>query len=348
MSEILGAFFGVMVGLMFLPQIVQGIVVQRQTQSDVSTAQQLQQWSSAVSSYVGSNMLSLGAVATATTPVTISVATVQAANVGLQTGFTGTNPFNQTWTAQVLQPSAGKLQVLIFATGGTVIKDQELGAIAREAGGYGGFIPSNNSGVYSGGAAKAYGSFAGWSISTTGYSPIVGGHPASLLNFSNGTLTSNYLYRNAVPGQPQLNEMNTDLNMGSNNITNANQVQTAAGNGVQVGSSYLYGDSTNSAIRQNGTFFVQNQAGTAPAPMSVGTITSGGDINASGNITAGGNLQVNGSAVVSGNVTATDVVTNNLVPQSGLNGTITAFGTFYGFGGFLTDGDVTFTHDAAI
>lgn len=77
------------------------------------------------------------------------------------------------------------------------------------------------------------------------------------------------------------------LDMGSNNIGNtatvsATNVVTAAGNGVQVGSSYYYGDSTNSAIRQNGALFVQNLAGSGFAQINAGTVNSAGEVYAAG------------------------------------------------------------------
>ncbi|MGF6604525.1 hypothetical protein P3T23_009281 [Paraburkholderia sp. GAS448] len=334
MDEVLGVLLAVIAGMMFIPKIENGIATERHTMTDVTTAQQQRQWVSAVSNYVSQNMTTLeGSVGT--TPTILNVATVKAANVGLPTGFSGTNPFNQTWTSAVTQPSAGNLQVLIYATGGTVIKDQELGAIARAAEGVGGMIPSNNSGVYSGGPTNAYGSSGAWQVPTAGYA-VMGGSPASLLNFNNGTLTSNFLYRNAVPGQPQLNTLSTNLNMGGNTITNAQQIQLAAGNGVQVGSSYYYGDGANSAIRQNGALYVQNLAGTGPADIaSVRNITStgsltlttnGGAVQGSGQVevnAAGGGLYLNpwsafptvvgggggsGQLVVTGATTAQNVV----------------------------------------
>ncbi|VVE18937.1 shufflon system plasmid conjugative transfer pilus tip adhesin PilV [Pandoraea cepalis] len=300
MSEVLGALFALLVGMMYLPKIQSGIATERHVMTDVTTAQQQQQWVSAVSSYVSQNNATLLSTVT-TTPTPISVAAVKAANVGLPVGFTGTNPFNQTWAAAVTQPSAGNLQVLIYAIGGTRINDQELGSIARAAMGVGGMIPTNNSGVYPGGAATAYGAFGAWQIPTASYG-VAGGSPASLLNFNKGTLTSNYLYRNAVPGQPQLNTMSTNLSMGGNTITNAQQIQLAAGNGVQVGSTYYYGDGFNSAIRQNGTLYIQNQAGTATASLNAGNITANGDAYATGAMQSGGRmttgeyLQVNGYA----------------------------------------------------
>ncbi len=39
--------------------------------------------------------------------------------------------------------------------------------------------------------------------------------------YENGIKISDYLYRKAVPGHPELNTMSTSLNMGGNNISNA-------------------------------------------------------------------------------------------------------------------------------
>ncbi|KEH15424.1 shufflon protein D, putative, partial [Medicago truncatula] len=139
--------------------------------TDVTTAQQQQQWVAAVTNYVNQNMSALQGSVT-TSPTVLTVAAVKAANVGLPAGFSGTNPFNQTWTAAVTQPTAGNLQVFVYTTGGNVIQDQRLGSIARAAGGFGGMIPVNNSGVYAGGAANAYGAFGAWQIPTAGATPV--------------------------------------------------------------------------------------------------------------------------------------------------------------------------------
>jgi hypothetical protein len=328
MSEILGVLFGLMLGLMGISHISNNLREQQHLQDNIATAMQQQDWVQGVSDYTTTNMVTLQSTATATSPVVITLSTLQAAGVTLPTGFSGTDPYNQTWVAEVLQPTAGHLQVLAYTTGGTAVSDKDLGAIARNAAGVGGMIPANDSGAYPGGAANAYGAFGAWQIATTNYTNVAGGHPASLLNFSNGSLTSNYLYRNAVPGQPQLNQMNTDLGMNGHNITSVGQLQTANGNGVQVGSSYLYGDSTNSAIRQNGSLYVQNQAGTAAAPVIAGDVTAYGNVAATGTITAGGNAGVGGNLSVTGNGQVNGTLTTGGQITSGgilqVNGTATA------------------------
>ncbi|WP_127837839.1 hypothetical protein [Paraburkholderia fungorum] len=113
--------------------------------------------------------------------------------------------------------------------------------------------------------------------------------------------------------------------MNGNNITNVGQLQANAGNGVQIGSSLFYGDTANSAIRQNGALFVQNQAGTAAAPINTGTASVSGDVNASGSFNAAGNVTAGGSASISGNITAGGVIQGGLLFSTGnaqVNGSI--------------------------
>ena len=325
MDEVLAALFAVVIGLVYFPKVSNAVAAQAHTMRDVTTARQQQLWVSAVTNYVNANLATLES-STGGTPAPITSNVMSTSGLGLPTGFTGKNPFNQTWQAAISQPTAGNLQVLIYATGGDVISDQELGLIARAANGAGGLIPSNNSGIYSGASQNAYGAFGAWKISTSGYSVgAAGGSPATLLMFSNGGLQSNYLYRNAIPGQAQLNDMNTALGMNGNNITNVGQLQANAGNGVQIGSSLFYGDTANSAIRQNGALFVQNQAGTAAAPINTGTASVSGDVNASGSFNAAGNVTAGGSASISGNITAGGVIQGGLLFSTGnaqVNGSI--------------------------
>jgi hypothetical protein len=152
----------------------------------------------------------------------------------------------------VLQPAPGNLQALTMSTGGTALPDAQAVKIATIVGATGGLIPQNDSGIYPGAAANAYGAFAGWTISTANYTSVTGGHPAALLTFNNGQLVSNYLYRNAVPGQPQLNQMNTALDMQGNNVNNVGQVNTATlaatGNATVGGTLGVTGTATSAKV----------------------------------------------------------------------------------------------------
>jgi hypothetical protein len=171
----------------------------------------------AASSYIQTNAAVIKAIATPSTPATITVAMLQAASVNLlPSTFSPLNPYAQTWEVQVLQPVTGTLQGLVLSTGGTVLKDKQLNRIASLIGAQGGFIPENDSTLYA--ANTAYGSGGAWTVSTANYTGAAAGHLSSLLMNVNGQTQSPFLYRNAVAGQPQLNTMNTPLIMGVTEI----------------------------------------------------------------------------------------------------------------------------------
>ena len=184
-------------------------------QQVAATAQQATQFNTAVQSYITQYSSNISAVATSTTPATITVAMLQASAVALlPSTFNTTNPFGQTWQAQVLQPTTGNLNALALGIGGTQLTDQVASRVAALIGAAGGFIPMNDSGTWPTGSSVAQGAYAGWTQSTSGFTGIAGGNLASLLTFSNGQFVSNFLYRNNV-GNASLNTMNTPLIMAS-------------------------------------------------------------------------------------------------------------------------------------
>lgn len=88
---------------------------------------------------------------------------------------------------------------------------------------------------------------------------------------------------------------------------NAQQIVTPAGNSVKIGSSFLYGDGSNTATRQTGAFFVQHMDGSA-ADINAGNVNATGSVSANGNMWAAGNVTANGTVVanaaqINGNTT---------------------------------------------
>ncbi|MFP3637282.1 hypothetical protein, partial [Bacillus sp. SIMBA_033] len=67
--------------------------------------------------------------------------------------------------------------------------------------------------------------------------------------------------------------------------------------GVQVGSTYFYGDGANSAVRQNGALYVQNANGTGPADINVNNANASGSANAALDVVAGRNIWASNGAV---------------------------------------------------
>ncbi|SAL05229.1 type IV pilus biosynthesis protein [Caballeronia calidae] len=168
----------------------------------------------AAQQYVQDNGLTIAALATASTPTTISAQTL--INAGyLPSGFSTTNVFGQLWQLQVLQPSSGVLQSVVFSTGGRAISDtRHLVQIAAQAGAQGGFVPyAGQNGSASMSASNAYGAYGAWTVPLTGFTNPGSGHLFSLLAFTNTQTNNSYLYRVQVANHPELNEMQTDLGM---------------------------------------------------------------------------------------------------------------------------------------
>ncbi|MCX8519167.1 MAG: shufflon system plasmid conjugative transfer pilus tip adhesin PilV, partial [Methylophilaceae bacterium] len=118
MGQLLAALFAIVLGIAGIPLFLQYQQASNDSVIASVTAQQAQTINTAVTSYVQQNSSTLQASATASSPSTITVDMLKSAGF-LPSAFSATNPYGQTWTAFVLQPSSGNLQVLVSTTGGT-------------------------------------------------------------------------------------------------------------------------------------------------------------------------------------------------------------------------------------
>jgi type II secretory pathway pseudopilin PulG len=197
--------------------------------------------------YVDDNYSAISAVATATTPAIVTVNTLIAAGPGyLPAGFNSTNTYGQTMCGLVLQPTAGKLQAVATTEGGTAINDLDLGQIAGVITNAG--VPGG--GIYTTAPTAMRGAMGGWNTPIGNYSNannagthcdgtagtvvLSPGHPVIALWFQGGDQTAGVLYRNAIPGAPQLNQMNTPIVMSS--VQTTGNVCTTLGAIAQNGS----------------------------------------------------------------------------------------------------------------
>ncbi|MEY2341434.1 shufflon system plasmid conjugative transfer pilus tip adhesin PilV [Acidithiobacillus sp. IBUN Pt1247-S3] len=207
------------------PLLYYAISSQGQQEMATAAAMQMARVDTAAQAYITANAAAVAAASTATAPAIITVPML--INTGyLPNGFNSNNPYGQVWQVQVLQPQPNQLQALVVSIGGQNVDAKQAGQAAMAAGASGGVIgggtgkfavPGCNGGT-------ACGVYAGWQVSTSGYQNVAPGHLAALIEYSNGQLQSDYLYRTAVPGQPQLNTMQTNLDMGANDINNAQNV----------------------------------------------------------------------------------------------------------------------------
>ena len=140
-----------------------------------------------------------------------------AANLG--TNFSTVNPYGQGYSIRVYKTGASKLETMVVTTGGESISDRNLRQIAQLVGAAGGFVSAQDT-------TKAQGAYGGWTMSFANYGTSPGsGKIAGALFFSDGQLVGDYLYRNAVAGHPEYNQMNTALGMNANDINNVGKLQ---------------------------------------------------------------------------------------------------------------------------
>ena len=176
-------------------------------------AKQLQDVIAASKQYIKDNYAAVVATATPVSPATITVATLVSDNY-LPSGFSATNAFGQTMETRALEPVANQITAVTVTSGGTAINDIDLGSIAASIGSMGGSVRSTSS-------TTLTGAMGGWSIPLADYGVTPGaGHLGGAIWFDvNGGVISDYLYRNAVPGHPEANRMNTVLDMGGFRVT---------------------------------------------------------------------------------------------------------------------------------
>lgn len=232
MDAVIGSIIAILVSLMGYSGFAHWAQIGAENIQNAATASQMLIYDKASQQYVQDNATTIALSATATSPVTITTAMLIAAKY-LPTGFNGSNPFQQTYLLQVLQPSSGQLQALVTTQGGSAIGSnrdyKQVVLIAAQMGAQGGFVPYANQAGSGMTAANAYGSYGSWSVPLTGYTAPGSGHLASLLTFSGIQANNSFLYRVAVPGQPQLNAMQTDMSLTdqggtAHNITGVNTI----------------------------------------------------------------------------------------------------------------------------
>lgn len=179
--------------------------------------------SDAAAAYIKDNYAAVVAAAGPTTPATIT--TTMLKNTGyLQASVADRNSFGQAYSVLAIEPTPNKLQTLVVTTGGETISESSIRRIAKQVGARGGYVSNNDT-------TKVEGSFGGWRVPLASYGVSPGaGHLATALFFDDGALTDNYLYRNSVAGHPEVNRMNTSIDMGGNNLNNTGTVNAAAAN----------------------------------------------------------------------------------------------------------------------
>lgn len=182
----------------------------------------------AAGKYIQANAATLAATATADTAELITGN--QIADEGfLPSGWSDQNAWGQSYLLYVIQPLAGQLTGYVVTTGGDDISSKPslemLAPLAVEvAGANAGYVPPTG---HVPGESEAVLVGNGWDFDTTAITNYVSpgaGHLAGVANLGDAT-AQDYLYRVGVPGSPERNQMQTNLDMGDNSITTVGSLQ---------------------------------------------------------------------------------------------------------------------------
>ena len=210
-----------------------------------SAASQLVAMSNAAANYVKNNYgtltttLALNGAAASVTPAMMQT------DGDLDSSYSATNAYGQSYLLQLRYVSQGSgsnirnvIEPMLCTMGGTQIPDDVALRIASkvDAGGT----------VLSSSPTIAKGNNGQWSQAVANFGIAPGaGHVCVGLFANDAGLIADYLYRNAVPGHPEVNRMNTAIDMNNNAINNASTItalgKITAGGNVEVGN-YLQVD----------------------------------------------------------------------------------------------------------
>ena len=224
----LQALAGIIIFILFLPNLAglwdSGVTFMQQRVA----ADHLQQVTKASSLYVRKHQTSLLASAKPATGPMVTVADLVSDKL-LPAGFASVNLWKQSYQIHIRQPEPSALQAIILTTGGKKVDDSfanvTVPGAALAMGGAAGYIPRGALGGQN--SSMLLGTGGGWAVSlpSVGITSPGPGHLGSLSSFDSSSIGQDYLYRVAVPGAPELNAMQTDLDMTEHANRNVSELQ---------------------------------------------------------------------------------------------------------------------------
>jgi type II secretory pathway pseudopilin PulG len=280
----------------------------------------------------------------------------------LPTNFINVNSYDQNYELLVRQTQAGVIEGLLISfdnASSIAIPDKYLGTIAAKIGAYGGYepatltsaLPNCPAGPNTNGCIT--GTYGGWETTSATWNSIPkAGHIMATLIFNNGVQDVDYLYRDSITGNPQVNKMDTDINMNGNSLDNVNNlnvgtITSSSGGVVTVNGSVLQvtDNAAPYALLVTGNEYASGNVNIASNEVVGGNIISGGNITAIGtlsaqsiqsttNINAGTTISAIGNITSSGNITGQVIQsTNSYAPGSACSN----YGSYAIYNGSGTD-----------
>ncbi|UXF74685.1 shufflon system plasmid conjugative transfer pilus tip adhesin PilV (plasmid) [Stenotrophomonas maltophilia] len=229
------ALIELVIALSILAAISIGIISvmrsQAQSKQVAVAANQLVEFTKATERYVQNEYTTIIGAAGPTTPVVITVATLQSAGL-LPASYPAASVFGQVPTGRARKASASTLETLVIYSGGVALSQgdlDELAGLAAQQGVAGGYVGASDT-------TRAVGVLGAWSLPLSNFGIAPGaGRVASNVSYTNEAVTDTALHRQATPGRPELNRMNTAIDMANNDINGAGRVAAQnvdASNGI--------------------------------------------------------------------------------------------------------------------
>ncbi|MHB1764556.1 MAG: shufflon system plasmid conjugative transfer pilus tip adhesin PilV [Gammaproteobacteria bacterium] len=288
--------FAVALGSLLLVSVLSLAEQGTREMREAAAGAQLKELGHAVESYVMNHYAALAASATATQAVAVPLESLISGGY-LPSGYTGVNPYADRYTLYVLEPKSGDLAALILGSGGFSWRndpadnhyaDVVIPGAAQAGGPEAGYVATGD--VPGEVHDSLVGAYGGWSFSIAQTSiPNPGpGHLVLFEYFSMGTFRSDALYRVAVPGHPELNEMSTRLDMGNHSVNDVHNLEangTLATSGLSATRDFPRGVMPNGVhtwnlFANNGIYAGVDASGNPEVAIRGGTITTEGDVTA--------------------------------------------------------------------
>ena len=232
-----------------------------------ATAVQLNTINSAAINYIHDNYATISQNVSAGKPYYITGQQLRDAGY-LVSGYSLTNNSDQEYQVAVaVNPAfSSKLVAFVLTQNGSAIPYSGLRSITAFAGGMAGYVKTDN---------QAEGAYGGWKVSLADYGLSArAGHLAAYISsdrLGGSADAGDRLYRYSVDGHPDLNQMQTSIDMNHNNITNGG---------------------TLSAADINASDTVNTNILTASGSVTASGAVTGGTVRATGRLSTGEVLQL--------------------------------------------------------
>ena len=241
----------------------------------------------------------------------------------LPTGFIDANTFNQNTALLVRRVNATTLDAMLTTYGGREIPDRMLGMMAKLIGPAGGHVPARY--PLAADAGNVLGVGGGWRSATAQWGPAATrpdtGTIQMTMNFEDGSLLKDYLYRNDV-GDPRANQMNTNIDMNTKALNNTGKITGIADPAIGGGKAVIIGDtSSRESLRATRDIWADRDI------KATQDVTAGRDVKATFDVNAGRNVNAAQDVTAGRNITATATITgedirarNNVVATNLIQG----------------------------